>query len=657
MKAVKTAKDVGKKSGAARFLPNSTLKRITPVMAVVAISFAAVGVYLLSPSNAASVPARQADSLIESMGVAVHLRYWNQGVFDGTFKPRLCELGIRYIRDGGRDAQFFKNLNTLHSECGIKSTLVMDSRDGNTPSNAVSGGILPAIDAITAVEGPNEWDLGGGNGYNGQNFPENVRSYQNALYDAVKGSSDPRVRAITVATPSMANPSAGNTVGPVKCDVGNMHSYNGSPNLPDDQLLTKWIPPTLKMCPGKPIIVTETGYCNTSGGCSGQGAVSERTFAKYAPRHWLENYRLDIQRDHLYNLSLDTWSSFLRSDGTPRPAFYSSKAFISLMKDPGPAFTPGSLGYSITGDQTALRHMLFQKRDGRFMLLVWLNVLSTPGGHNNLNDKDTARPATLNLDSAANGKMYLPSFDGTTVKETFTNASSIPLTVRDQVLIVEIGGGATPTPTPTPNPTPTPTPTPNPGGPADLVVASITSSPATPKPGDQVTFSAVIKNQGGTATPDGIIHGVSFTVDGNDSIKTFSDTNTATLAPGASRTVTANSGAGGTPTWTPSTTGTFTVEAHVDDINRIPESDETNNTLTKSITVGTTSTPKPGDISGPTAGTPDGKTDLRDLSYLLINWGSTAATPAKGDISGPTPGTPDGRIDLRDMSYLLVHWG
>lgn len=67
-------------------------------------------------------------------------------------------------------------------------------------------------------------------------------------------------------------------------------------------------------------------------------------------------------------------------------------------------------------------------------------------------------------------------------------------------------------------------------------------------------------------------------------------------------------------------------------------------------------TAKAGDVSGQSPGTPDGRTDLRDLSYLLINWGPNATT-SKGDVSGPTPGTPDGTVDLRDLSYLLINWG
>jgi hypothetical protein len=119
-------------------------------------------------------------------------------------------------------------------------------------------------------------------------------------------------------------------------------------------------------------------------------------------------------------------------------------------------------------------------------------------------------------------------------------------------------------------------------GPANLVVVSIGA--VTAKAGDRVTFSTTIKNTGGLATPAGVIHGVRFTVDG--AAITWSDSSTASLAPGATRTLTANGGPSGS-TW-PATAGPHTVEAWVDDVNRIAEGNETDNKLAMPFQVATT---------------------------------------------------------------------
>lgn len=119
----------------------------------------------------------------------------------------------------------------------------------------------------------------------------------------------------------------------------------------------------------------------------------------------------------------------------------------------------------------------------------------------------------------------------------------------------------------------------------DLVVTSISMSPATPLSGQAVTFSAVVKNQGSTATTAGTVVGVGFYVDGVR--VTWNEATTASLAAGSSVTLTANAGTAGA-TWA-ATTGPHTVQARADDTNAIPdEIDEGNNTKDLAFTVGST---------------------------------------------------------------------
>src|SRR5260370_472583 len=112
----------------------------------------------------------------------------------------------------------------------------------------------------------------------------------------------------------------------------------------------------------------------------------------------------------------------------------------------------------------------------------------------------------------------------------------------------------------------------------DLVITAVTVSPANVAPGQPPTFSATVKNQGGAAvtfsatvqnvgavaTPAGVIVGVRFDVDGI--AVSWSDTDTQSLAPGASVTLTANSGPSGKSTWS-ATAGVHTIQAWVDDVN------------------------------------------------------------------------------------------
>jgi chitodextrinase len=408
----------------------------------------------------AQVTAIMADDIVESMGVGTHLNYKDYAFFNSVYRPLLGELGIRYIRDGGAKDMATK-CGDLWRDFGIKSIMVCDSRDGFTPSNAVNNYIIPHLDWLDAVEGPNEWDAGGKNiVYNGQTFPGSVRDYQNDLYNAIKNytnSSDPtlqaRVRAVTVAAPSMAHPSNASKVGEILSDIGNMHSYNGSMNLPNDQLDSKWVPAAHVLSPGQMIYATETGYCDAAGCktcCANQGGVSQSTLCKYLPRHYMENFIHPwVAKDFLYNFQVRSdnfFVPFLDSNGNPKPAFFAVKNMISILSDKGEPFTPGSLNYTITGDKTNMREVLTQKRDGIFYLVLWLNVNSW--NYDAQTDINTSRPMTLAFGSNVSSvKAYHPGLIGNNPVnpfQTWTNVTSININVPDHLLILEIEASTLP---------------------------------------------------------------------------------------------------------------------------------------------------------------------------------------------------------------------
>jgi CARDB/Glycosyl hydrolase catalytic core len=111
----------------------------------------------------------------------------------------------------------------------------------------------------------------------------------------------------------------------------------------------------------------------------------------------------------------------------------------------------------------------------------------------------------------------------------------------------------------------------------DIVVDSVTASPASPTAGAAVTFSAVVRNAGAAATPAGVVIGVGYLVNGAQ--VTFG-TVSGPLAAGASVTVGTTSSA-----WT-AIAGNHTVTAVADDLNRFAESNETNNSRAISLAVG-----------------------------------------------------------------------
>ncbi|MGI5937464.1 CARDB domain-containing protein, partial [Methanoculleus thermophilus] len=188
-------------------------------------------------------------------------------------------------------------------------------------------------------------------------------------------------------------------------------------------------------------------------------------------------------------------------------------------------------------------------------------------------------------------------------------------------------------------PTPTPTTTPAPAGKPDLVVTNISWKPANPAAGDAVTLQATIKNQGSAPTPAGVKHGVLFTFDdGAAGPGVWSDTHTGSLAPGASITLTANGGSVGA-TWK-AITGTHTVKATVDDVNRIAESNENNNIMSKVIVVKAQSAPTKGDLNG------DGTVDWADVTIVAGMVQGTTKPDAAADFDG------NGVVDWSDVAKI-----
>lgn len=206
-------------------------------------------------------------------------------------------------------------------------------------------------------------------------------------------------------------------------------------------------------------------------------------------------------------------------------------------------------------------------------------------------------PAGLRL-AASPGVPALPGGGGRLPSPTATVAPPAPagrlVTVRPTPNPTPDPTTAPPSPVPPPAPPPAPasapvTTTPAPPGPAatptvlsaeaDLVVVSVSWTPD-PTAGTPVTFAAVVRNTGTDPTP-AVTHGIAFSVDGTK--VSWSAGSAEPLGPGQERTYSADGGDAGA-TWT-ATSGTHTLLVQADDLDRILETNETDNTATATLTV------------------------------------------------------------------------
>lgn len=394
-----------------------------------------------------------ADRAADLPGVNTHLNYLGT-VYDRSYvsiiKPRLLELGIRHVRDNpASDSNVtIKDRYIELARAGIKLLMVTWDSANNDIDYVLSLN-SSGVQVVEAVEPPNERDNAWGSG-----MPAQMYSYMKNMYARYKGNGV--TKNITILGPSFANTrdaatrlysayrDAGNYM-----DCGNVHdycgrepegSYGGGWGISLSDALTRQ-----KLGSSKAVWASENGY-KMSRSSTGHPAVTQRAAAKYLPRQFLSHLQRGVPRMYMYQLVNNNEENFglLNDNGTPRLQFYAVKNFIALLKDPGVAFTPGTLKYELSGDLTGIQHVLLQKRSGRFYLAVWQGsqsslVTSVDSGIGDLEPPRRSLTLRLGMKITA-ATVREPSFSSAVVK-SYANPggiASIPLSVPDHVQLIEL---------------------------------------------------------------------------------------------------------------------------------------------------------------------------------------------------------------------------
>lgn len=407
--------------------------------------------------------AKNANSLVESIGVNTHVNYGDTayGDYDGLLKPSLLYLGVRHIRDGLADDDFMLNPYRDLLNYGIRVT-------GLVPYETESMATLIAMiktqrDVLEAVEGPNETDIFTQFNYKGQKFPKGTIAFMKDFYPAIKHDSE--LRSLPVLQTTLAFPGAETGTGiradllgdlSAYADYGNSHNYFSFGEVPSSRIKNDHLPLNSGVTPGKPMMSTEGGYQMGEGdGYKGtwddglSAPFSESVHGRYMLRYVLEQYRLGYQRSFIYEL-LDSdesqWGLF-RADGTPRPAAYGIRSMIKLLSEGRwdtsakrwvvPSFIPDTLSYTFSSLPKTVHSLLFQKSNGTFYLILWNEVKNWNSvvGQALYN---TPVPVTLTMNQPVKQlRTFLPLTHGTIASAT-VGVSTATLLVPDHPLIVEI---------------------------------------------------------------------------------------------------------------------------------------------------------------------------------------------------------------------------
>jgi hypothetical protein len=166
---------------------------------------------------------------------------------------------------------------------------------------------------------------------------------------------------------------------------------------------------------------------------------------------WLGHFAQNIARTFAADLSdgsatsvpdrSDLFEGLMRFDGSRKPAFASMSRLLALLADGGSAFSVRPLEYRFLPRPEALREVLLAKRDGRFELVLWMEVASfdeTAGV--DLDVPDTSVTLELAV-PVARTTIHRPVQQEAPVLE-LSDATRVELMLPDDPLVIELSPAA-----------------------------------------------------------------------------------------------------------------------------------------------------------------------------------------------------------------------
>lgn len=360
---------------------------------------------LPGPSDRAerTLPAVRAvwsDRFVSSVGLATHFSYDDLLPYGHDRAKTISSLlatGARFARDGlsvsvnGESNDGYWNTMRALTDSGMKLVLVTyPTRLGGNDVDPYPYEDQRPLDTavarvgaanILAFEGPNEVD-NNNEGWGGKAvYGEHARTFQSAMYSHAKRIA-PSIAVLGLTVTSAAG---AREVGDISAymDAGTLHPYPDG-DVPAAHLTSMERELAALNAAKKPWWVTETGYHTSPNATEAlyQPGVSDIAQSKYVPRLYLDYFAAGIPYTSVYELidehddrtNAEANYGLMYYDGTPKPAYGALKNLLGLLADRGPSFTPTSLAYTLGGATGTIRQSLFQKRDGRFYLVLWNDV-------------------------------------------------------------------------------------------------------------------------------------------------------------------------------------------------------------------------------------------------------------------------------------------
>ena len=401
----------------------------------------------------APTPAPEAVStFVQNLGINTHLGY------DGTpyygqaqsVISALQYLGINTIRDvppGYDHDPTTIAANGTVASAGVQFDAVVvgngavDLKDSTADMVAFQQEYPGSIAAIEGANEINAWPIT----YDGitDTYAAGVQVTQD-LWTAVQGS--PSLQAVPVYALTLSYGITGVAAGEQQLGdlapyvtYGNAHIYGGSSNVWQENM-PLWLPTLEQDTPGRPAVITETGYTTTA------GHVDELAAAKYNLNTFFENALNGIVKTYLYEL-VDESSSptdttvehnygVFYNNWTPKTGATAIHNLTTILKSAGSGTASTTLNYSVSG-LPATGHTFLLGSSTTFDLAVWIDATV----YDPTNATDIAAPAypvTINLGATfANVSVYDPMVGNTPIA-TYSNVNTLSISVIDHPLLIQV---------------------------------------------------------------------------------------------------------------------------------------------------------------------------------------------------------------------------
>ncbi len=431
-------------------------------------------------ARAAATPARPTAAFLDSLGVNTTGPDRGQPLDRTIAMVRYC--GFHWVRGGieGLTDHGPTTLQTyldLHRATGVRFDWGLVSGGTDVRKLIDTAHVLAKADALLAFEGnnePNNWGVVYQGQAGGGSAPSwrAVAMLQRDVYRAVK--ADPVLARYPVWSMSEVGaerddvglqfltipPGAKTTLPPgtVYADAATVHNYVYHPNAPvptDNKTWNVADPSAACRVDGLygnfgrtwgqgfagypqpqldalPRVTTETG-------AAVDGPVTEHVQALNLLTLYLDQFARGWSHTAVYLLRDRTDEAgnqafgFYRPDYTPRPAALYLHNLTTLLADVGPvrrsAAGTGALDYDVVAPQPTVHHLLLQRPDGAFQLIVWDERLS---GEDRVTVHLNARHGPVTV--------YDPTA-GTLPARNAADLDSVELTLSDHPLVVVVPPG------------------------------------------------------------------------------------------------------------------------------------------------------------------------------------------------------------------------